>query len=91
LCEEFNEIACSSFKRKEPPEIVGSGYLAKSLESALWAFSRSSDFRDGCLLAVNLGNEADTTKWRDATLKSLTHTLERIRSLCKAFLAGQIT
>jgi len=47
--------------RKDPPVIVGSGYVVKSLEAALWAFSRSSDFREGCLLAVNLGNDADTT------------------------------
>jgi ADP-ribosyl-[dinitrogen reductase] hydrolase len=32
-----------------------------SLEAALWAFARSGDFRDGALLAVNLGDDADTT------------------------------
>ena len=61
LCPEINEIACGSFNQKKPPEIVGSGYVVRSLEAALWAFSRSSDFREGCLLAVNLGNDADTT------------------------------
>jgi ADP-ribosyl-[dinitrogen reductase] hydrolase len=61
LCPEIDEIACGSFKRKEPPEIVGSGYVVRSLEAALWAFSRSSTFKEGCLLAVNLGNDADTT------------------------------
>ena len=33
----------------------------KSLEAALWAFYHSTDFRDGCLLAVNLGCDTDTT------------------------------
>ena len=33
----------------------------KSLEAALWAFHRSESFGDGCLLAVNLGDDADTT------------------------------
>ena len=61
LCPEIDEIACGSFKRKDPPEIVGSGYSVKSLEAALWAFNRSSTFEEGCLLAVNLGNDADTT------------------------------
>ncbi|MCY4490374.1 MAG: ADP-ribosylglycohydrolase family protein, partial [Thaumarchaeota archaeon] len=28
---------------------------------ALWAFYNSSSFRDGCLMAVNLGDDADTT------------------------------
>jgi ADP-ribosylglycohydrolase len=31
------------------------------LEAALWAFHRSETFRDGALLAVNLGDDADTT------------------------------
>jgi ADP-ribosylglycohydrolase len=41
--------------------IIGTGYVVKSLEAALWAFYHSSDFRDGCLQVVNLGNDADTT------------------------------
>ena len=61
LCAEIDEIASGSFKRKEPPEIVGSGYVVKSLEAALWAFHKSVTFEEGCLLAVNLGNDADTT------------------------------
>lgn len=61
LCAEIDDIACGSFKRKNPPEIVGSGYVVESLEAALWAFHRSSDFKEGCLRAVNLGNDADTT------------------------------
>jgi len=31
------------------------------LEAALWAFFNSESFREGCLLAVNLGDDADTT------------------------------
>jgi ADP-ribosylglycohydrolase len=61
LCTEIAEIAGGSFKRREPPEIIGSGYVVKSLEAALWAFHKTNSFRDGCLLAVNLGNDADTT------------------------------
>jgi ADP-ribosylglycohydrolase len=61
LCAEIDEIAEGSYLRKEPPAIVGSGYVVKSLEAALWAFSRSSTFAEGCLLAVNLGYDADTT------------------------------
>ena len=41
--------------------IEGTGYVVKSLEAALWAFNKSTDFRDGALLAVNLGEDADTT------------------------------
>lgn len=61
LVPEIDEIAAGSFKRREPPEIQGTGYVVKSLEAALWAFHRSDSFRDGCLLAVHLGDDADTT------------------------------
>ncbi|MGA2262004.1 MAG: ADP-ribosylglycohydrolase family protein [Acidobacteriota bacterium] len=61
LMAEIDEIASGSFRRKEPPEIKGSGYAARSLEAALWAFLKSDNFRDGCLLAANLGDAADTT------------------------------
>jgi len=54
-------IAAGSFKEKNPPEIRGSGYVVQSLEAALWAFHRSKSFEDGALLAVNLGEDADTT------------------------------
>jgi ADP-ribosylglycohydrolase len=61
LAREIAEIARGSFKEKEPPEIMGTGYVVKSLEAALWAFNRSDSFESGCLMAVNLGDDADTT------------------------------
>ncbi len=61
LTPEIAEIAAGSFKRRQPPEIAGTGYVVKSLEAALWAFYHSDNFKDGCLLAVNLGDDADTT------------------------------
>jgi len=61
LCPEIDEIVCGSFKRRDPPAIAGTGYVVKALEAALWAFDRSSSFQEGCLLAVNLGDDADTT------------------------------
>lgn len=61
LAPEIDEIAAGLFKRRNPPEIRGSGYVVESLEAALWAFYHSDSFRDGCLMAVNLGDDADTT------------------------------
>ncbi|PZT57734.1 ADP-ribosylglycohydrolase family protein [Paenibacillus silvae] len=57
----IEEVVSGSYQRKEPPEIQGSGYVVRSLEAALWAFYKSSSFADGALLAVNLGDDADTT------------------------------
>ena len=61
LAPEVDEVAAGSFLRREPPEIKGSGYVVRSLEAALWAFARGGSFREGALLAVNLGDDADTT------------------------------
>lgn len=61
LCREIDTIAAGSYFHKDPPEIRGTGYVVSSLEAALWAFSRSSTFEEGCLMAVNLGDDADTT------------------------------
>lgn len=61
LKEELDEVVCGSFKEKQPPEVVGSGFVVKSLEAALWAFYNSDDFKSGCLKVVNLGDDADTT------------------------------
>jgi len=54
-------LRAHAFIDRNPPEIRGEGYVVRSLEAALWAFHRSDSFRDGALLAVNLGDDADTT------------------------------
>lgn len=61
LDPDIAEIAGGSFKTRQPPEIRGTGYVVRSLEAALWAFFHGRDFREGCLLAANLGDDADTT------------------------------
>jgi ADP-ribosylglycohydrolase len=61
LVPEIDAIAAGSFKKKGPPHIKGTGYVVHSLEAALWAFYRGQSFESGCLLAANLGDDADTT------------------------------
>ncbi|MDK2894348.1 MAG: ADP-ribosyl-[dinitrogen reductase] hydrolase [Moorella sp. (in: firmicutes)] len=61
LASKIAAVASGSFKRRNPPEIRGTGYVVDCLEAALWAFYHSSSFREGTLLAVNLGDDADTT------------------------------
>jgi ADP-ribosyl-[dinitrogen reductase] hydrolase len=61
LAAEIDDVAAGSFKRLNPPDIKGTGYVVKSLEAALWAFYHTDNFRDGCLMAANLGDDADTT------------------------------
>ncbi|MHB8781594.1 MAG: ADP-ribosylglycohydrolase family protein [Candidatus Geothermincolia bacterium] len=61
LCPEIDAVAAGSFKHKDPPELRGTGYVVDCLEAALWAFFRNDGFERGCLAAVNLGDDADTT------------------------------
>jgi ADP-ribosylglycohydrolase len=61
LAARVHAVAAGSFLQREPPAIRGSGYVVESLEAALWAFAKSRSFEHGALLAVNLGDDADTT------------------------------
>jgi hypothetical protein len=61
LAPRIHEVAAGSFLCREPPQIRGPGYVVESLEAALWAFAKSTSFEHGALLAVNLGDDADTT------------------------------
>ena len=61
LTAKVARIAEGSLKDRNPPNIKGTGYVVDALEAALWAFHHSEDFREGALLAVNLGDDADTT------------------------------
>ena len=56
---EIARVAAGSFKQAQPPR--GTGFVVDSLEAALWAFHHTRDFREGCLKAANLGEDADTT------------------------------
>lgn len=58
LDAEVEEVAHGSYRRQTP---IGSGYVVRSLEAALWAFHDAADFREAVLRAVNLGDDADTT------------------------------
>ena len=61
LVPAIARVANGSFLQENPPVIRGDGYVTRSLEAALWAFANSTSFEEGALLAVNLGEDADTT------------------------------
>ena len=48
-----------SYLRGMPPDITGGGHIVQALEAAIWAFHRSETFREGALLAANLGRDSD--------------------------------
>ena len=54
-------VAQGSFKEKKLSEIKGTLNISESIEASLWAFNHSSSFAEGALMAVNMGDDADTT------------------------------
>lgn len=54
-------IARGIYKQKQATELAASGSAADTLEAALWAFHKTSDFAAGALLAVRLAHNAETT------------------------------
>jgi len=42
-------------------QVRSSGYVVETLEAAFWCLLRSGSFREAALLAVNLGDDTDTT------------------------------
>ena len=91
LAPAIAEIANGSFARREPPEIAGTGYVVRSLEAALWAFAKSTTFADGALLAVNLGDDADTTGAVYGQLAGACYGVEAIPARWRSLLAKRDT
>ena len=54
-------LAQGAYVDKPRAAISGSGYVVHSLEAALWCFQRTETYAEAVLMAVNLGDDADTT------------------------------
>jgi ADP-ribosyl-[dinitrogen reductase] hydrolase len=54
-------IMAGSWRGKHRDRIKATGYVAHSLEAALWCVGRTGSFAEAVLLAANLGEDADTT------------------------------
>ena len=57
----IGKIMKGSWRGKQREDIRASGYVAHTLEAALWSVGRTSDYRSAVLMAANLGEDADTT------------------------------
>jgi ADP-ribosyl-[dinitrogen reductase] hydrolase len=60
-CPKVAAIAAGEYRNKKAESISGSGYVIRCLEAAAWCFWQTNSFRDAVLMAVNLGDDADTT------------------------------
>lgn len=58
---KIRTLVGGSWRGAARADIGSSGYVAHSLEAALWSIGRTSDFRSAVLVAANLGGDTDTT------------------------------
>ncbi|MGL6074812.1 MAG: ADP-ribosylglycohydrolase family protein [Fimbriiglobus sp.] len=58
---QLRAIAAGEYRDKPENQISSSGFVIHCLEAAVWCFARTSSFREAVLMAVNLGDDADTT------------------------------
>jgi ADP-ribosylglycohydrolase len=91
LSPKIATVARGSFLRNGPPDIRGTGYVVESMEAALWAFARSTSFRQGAVLAVNLGDDADTTGAIYGQLAGAFYGVDAIPAEWRAKLTGRET
>lgn len=71
----------------ERGQIQGSGYVVHCLEASLWAAARGKDYREAVLLAVNLGDDTDTTA---AVTGAICGAMYGTRAIPEAWVAGLV-
>ncbi|WP_246731102.1 ADP-ribosylglycohydrolase family protein [Methylobacterium sp. 2A] len=60
FCPGVQRVIDGSFRGKTRNDIQSTGYVIHTLEASLWCVNETTTFRDAVLLAVNLGDDADT-------------------------------
>jgi ADP-ribosylglycohydrolase len=57
---EFSECTSLAFLQKSREQIISSGFVVHTMESALWGFFTTDSFEEGLIRVVNLAGDADT-------------------------------
>jgi hypothetical protein len=78
-----------SYARRMPPDITSNGNILAALEAALWAFHRSETFREGALLAANLGWDSDVVTATYGQLAGAFHGVSAIPGIWRNSLMKQ--
>lgn len=57
---DIQAITAQTWKEKRRSEILSTGYVAATLEAAVWCVGTTSSFEEALIKAVNLAHDADT-------------------------------
>jgi len=72
-----------------PPEITAGGHVIEALEAALWAFHHGESYREGALLAANLGRDSDVVTAAYGQLAGAYHGVSAIPGIWRNSLMRQ--
>jgi ADP-ribosyl-[dinitrogen reductase] hydrolase len=86
---EIMQVYEGSYTQRMPPEITGGGQILQALEAALWAFHRGETFREGALLAANLGRDSDVVAAAYGQLAGAYHGVSAIPGIWRNSLMKQ--
>jgi ADP-ribosylglycohydrolase len=86
---EVRALYDGSYAHRMPPDITGGGGILQSLEAALWAFHRTETFREGALLAANLGRDSDVVAAAYGQLAGAYHGVSAIPGIWRNSLMKQ--
>lgn len=60
VADKISHVRNRDYEEKVRDEIKSDGYVVSTLEAAMWSVWKTDNFKDALLLAVNLGDDADT-------------------------------
>ena len=60
VADKISHVRNREYEKKERDDIKSDGYVVSTLEAAMWSVWKTDNFEDALLLAVNLGDDADT-------------------------------
>ena len=86
---EIVQVYEGSYTQRMPPEITGGGHIVQALEAAIWAFYRGETFREGALLAANLGRDSDVVAATYGQLAGAYHGVSAIPGIWRNSLMKQ--
>lgn len=56
----IHHVTDRNWNQRDRDDIVSGGYVISTVEAALWSVTRTGSFEEALILAVNLGQDADT-------------------------------
>ncbi len=59
--KHFNRIIHTDIQSLKRDDIKSGGYVIETLEASIWSFLNSDNFSNAVLMAINLGEDTDTT------------------------------